>query len=265
MKKTLTFLLFTISFTLINAQYDLTSFATNNSSGTAVENDSKKIFYSSNFVQATNDVLHTVDLTLSSDIDTILFPVTVDGEISPLTGYDGNSDTLTLEVAVGYWGNMNTKPEVTTTNADFTISNRFDSYTYEDQTVTTSGTSQLYDQFKFIEGEIDTIKIVVTDGLFSLNNITIRSTNATVVTDIGQSFFAEKGIHIPNPMVNDQLIIPLPAGIPSLEVSLMSLDGQNIISKEITAYSNSIDVAELKGVYILKEYHKGTYEKIVIP
>jgi len=263
MKKIFSTFLLAVSLSATYAQYDLTSFATNNSTGTYVENGDGDLYYSDNFTN-TYPATHSVDLTSVTGPDTIFFPVNVEGQITPNSGELSDLDTLVIEIAVGYWGNTSTKPDVTTNNADFTISNKYNAYTYEDQSIEL-GTSEVYNEFKFVEGETDTVRIVVTDGLFTLNRIYIRSTNATVISNSGnEDYFAEKGIHIVNPVVNDQLTINLPTEIPSMNVSLMNLEGQELVAKQITAYDNTMDVADLKGVYILREHTQGTYKKIVI-
>ena len=246
------------------AQYDLTDFATNESSQTLVANDGGDLFYSSNFTN-TISALHSVDLNSATGPDTIFFPVTIDGEVYPTDGPNGSKDTLTLEIAVGYWGNINTtNASLVTSNADFTIKNKFASYTYTDQSRTSGGSSELYDEFKFIEGEIDTVMVIVTDGFLSLDHMYLRSTNATVISNANNDLFGVNGATIRNPIENGELLIQLPKEVSSATVALLSLEGQIIETKEITATNNSFNVSTLKGMYILKDLSTSSVKKLII-
>ena len=133
---------FFLTFTMIsiisfsNAQYDITDFASNNLSFFSIDNLSEYLHYSSNFSNTVAEALHTVDLSSVSGPDTIFFPVSIDNEIVPLTGLNTTQDTLTIEIAVGYWGNNNSA--IRTNNADFTVKNSFNSYDYIDCLLYTS-------------------------------------------------------------------------------------------------------------------------------
>ena len=264
MKHSISIIALALTFYNAFAQYDLTGFATNNSNSSAIANDGGNLFYSSNF---TNDLaaLHTVDLNNATGPDTIIFPVTIAGEIIPSTGINASNDTLTIEIAVGYWGNTNNTANPSTSNTDFTIKNRFASYEYTNQSRSSGGSSKLYDEFKFIEGETDTVMIIVTAGTFVLDNMYIRSTNATVISNAGDGLFDENGATISNPVVGGELSIQLPNDISSASVALLSMEGKVIETKEVTTANNSFDVSKLKGgMYFLKDLSSASVKKVII-
>ena len=244
-------------------QYDLTDFATNNANNFPIANNSGDLFYSNNFSNTVNAGLHTVDLNNATGPDTIFFPVTISSDITP-AGLTQSYDTLTIEVAVGYWGNNNSA--IRTLNANFTIKNKYNSYDYVNQSRNTKAASALYDEFKFVEGEVDTLLVIVTAGLLSLDHMYIRSTNATVVTNLGEEnhFFEDGNVVISNPVQDDQLTIGLPTDISSATIALVSLEGRLIETKDITANDNSFDVSNLQGMYFLRELSTGSMKKIII-
>jgi len=262
MKLSISIIALALTFYNAFAQYDLTDFATNDANNTAIGNDGGYLYYSSNF---TNDLaaLHTVDLNNATGPDTIIFPVTIAGEIIPSTGINASNDTLTIEIAVGYWGNNNS--EIRTLDADFTIKNKFASYEYTDQSRNQRGSSALYDEFKFIEGETDTVMVIITAGVFTLDHMYIRSTNATVISNAGDGLFDENGATISNPVVDGELSIQLPNDISSASVALLSMEGKVIKTKEITTANNSFDVSYLKGgMYFLKDLSTASVKKVII-
>ena len=264
MKKTIitsiTSVLFAVS---ANAQYDLTDFATNNSTGTNVENNLGDLYYSSNFSNTVSAALHTVDLTSSTGPDTIYFPVSIDGEIYPTDGPNGEKDTLRLEIAVGFWG-LHTNYSIATTEADFTIQNKFESYSYTNQTRNTQGASKVYDEFTFVEGDVDTVKVIVTAGLFSLDRLYIRSSNVSVLSNASQGIFDQSNAVVNNPVVGNLMTINLPQDVTTTTISLLSLDGQVIETKHITKTDNSFDVSNLSGIYLLRELSTASVKKVVI-
>jgi len=265
MKKTILFFALIGLYFNSYTQYDLTDFATNSSTGTRVENNSGDLFYSANFSNSVNVNLHAVDLNSTTGPDTIYFPVTIAGEIFPESSSDITNDTLTIEIAVGYWGN-GSNATIKTLNADFTVKNRYDSYDYVNQSRNTGGSSILYDKFKFVEGKIDTLLVVVTGGLLSLDRLYIRSSNATIVTNLGfeNNFFENENVTIKNPVENGLLSINLPEDISSTTIALIGIDGRVIETKEVTTYDNHFNVENLNGVYYLKELVTGSTKKIII-
>jgi len=245
------------------AQFDLTDFATISVSDSLVHNNLGYLYYSDNFNNLENSGLHTVDLTTATGPDTIFFPVTVAGEIIPSSSPNGLRDTLTLDIAVGYWGRF-TDWSLATTNAYFTIKNKFNSYSYSNISRNAAGSASSYDQFKFVEGEADTIMVIVTAGLFSLDHMKITSTNATVLTNAGAGVFEDENTLVTNPVVDGQLIINIGELAESATVALFSLDGQLIDSKEISATDNTFDVSALSGMYLLRDMRTGSMKKVVI-
>jgi len=266
MKKTILSIYILIAISVYtHAQYDLTDFATNGSTSTRVQNNGGDLFYSANFSNSVNPGLHVVNLNSTVGPDTIYFPVTIAGDIFPVGSNDISYDTLTIEIAVGYWGN-GSDASIKTLDADFTVKNRYNSYDYVKQSRSQSGTSEIYNEFKFVEGETDTLRVIVTAGLLSLDNLFIRSSNATVVANLGfeNQFFEDENVTISNPVENGLLTISVPENTSSATVALVSLDGSIIETKEITSKDNSINVESLNGVYYLRELTTGSTKKIII-
>jgi len=252
-----------LGLTLSNAfaQYDLTDFATNDSTSTRVENNSGNLFYSSNFSNAVEVALHSVDLNSVTGPDTIFFPVTIDGEVYPTDGSNGSKDTLKLEIAVGYWGFNSI---LNTTDANFTVKNKIESYNFTGISRDERGTNEEYNEFSFVEGEVDTIKVIVTAGIFTLDRMYIRSTNASVISNAEEGLFDGDGAIVNNPVTNGELSIQLSSDITSATIALLSMEGKVIETKEITSTNNSFDVSQLKGMYFLKDISTGNFKKIII-
>jgi len=243
-------------------QYDLTNFDVNETESTRIENNGGDLFYSSNFVSKSNDNLQVAGLSNAAGPDTAFFPVTVAGEITPSSGVNTSHDTLTIEVAVGYWGNKNSS--IRTLEADYTIKNRYASYAYTNQSRNTAGASELYDEFKFVEGETDTVMLIVTAGRLALDRIYVRASNATVISDASDDLFGKNGATVSNPVTDGDLSILLPSDISSTNIALLSMEGRIIETKEITATNNSFDVSRLKGMYFLKDLSTASFKKVII-
>jgi len=128
----------------------------------------------------------------------------------------------------------------------------------------------------FIENTTDSIKIIVNQGALVLNASGFRiysidgasnssSFNSpTVITDIKDGLFNDENVHITNPVSNGLLTIHLPSDARSTEVELLSLEGNTVLSQEISPSHRTIDVSGLKGLYLLREVSTGSIKKIII-
>ena len=241
------------------AQYTLDTSAT---AAVRVENNdaNQYITYSSGFSNTINTALHVANVTSTND--TVYFPVKVEG-IIPSDAQDTDFDTLKVNIAIRAYG-VSSSPTTATTDADFIYFNKYDSYEYTDFTKTGGGVS-LYQSFRFVENQTDTIKVVLTAGQLSFDRFEIGYGSKEVISNTSYELFKDSETKIYNPVSDGMLEIVLPSDITSAELVLFSLEGELVMSNTITTSENRIDVSSLsKGMYLLTDKKTGSTKKIVI-
>ena len=241
------------------AQYTLDTSAT---AAVRVENNdaNQYITYSSGFSNTINTALHVANVTSTND--TVYFPVKVEG-IIPSDAQDTDFDTLKVNIAIRAYG-VSSIPTTATTDAYFTYFNKYDSYEYSNFSKTNGGVS-LYQPFKFVENQTDTLKIVLTAGQLSFDRFEIGYGSQEVVTNSAQPLFGDQGANVNNPVSDGMLAIGLPSDVTSAELLLFSLEGELVMSQTVTTSENRIDVSSLsKGMYLLTDKKTGSTKKIVI-
>jgi len=241
-----------------NAQYDLLAIPANTIA--SVENNSGYITYSDAFTISQNIFLHYT--SSSAGNDTIYFPVTV-GEIIPDTEEDTDVDTLAIDIALRlFHGNSGTESFVT--DASFTYSNKYDSYEYTDLSIL--GGNNFYQTFKFVENQVDTIKVITTSGDITLDRIYVNSTGQEVISSLQSDLFGEHGVSFQNPVQAKQLSFSqFPSDFVATDISLISMEGQVVLTKHITLSDNSIDLATIpSGLYLMRDETTASSKKLMI-
>jgi len=224
------------------------------------ENNNQYITYSSGFSNAINSALHVSSVTSTND--TVYLPLKVEGVV-PSNTEDTEFDTLKVNIAIRAYGVVS-KPELATTDADFKYFNKYDSYEYSDFTKTGGGVS-LYQTFRFVENQTDTLKVVLTAGQLSFDRFEINYLTQEVVTNSSHELFSINGARVTNPVTDGILTIDLPLEINSAELALFNLKGEIVHEKKITSTENQLFVSELEtGIYVLVDKNSGSTKKIVI-
>jgi len=245
MKRIFLFTLTFVSF-LTNAQtlFELSGFAGTSISDSLIETNTNYFTNSENVATPSN-------LTFLYDGDTSFFHYTV-GSIADGVGSGGTDDThdtLELDLAIASW--------IQTDGATYTISNKHGTYTHEN----ISGVTNNYNSFKFVEGESDTVMIIVTAGTLAMDKLRITSITNNVITSIVDPLSSSKTI-ISNPVINEKLSIDLNGLRASFE--LVSLEG-NILKEIEVEGSKEVNLNGLNsGLYILRDRNTNNYRKIMI-
>jgi len=241
---------------LSNAQYNLLSVPEN--ATTSVENNSGNITYSSDFIISQNNFLHYT--SSSAGNDTIYFPVTV-GEIIPDTDEDTDVDTLVIDISFKIFeGTSGTETFVN--DASFTYFNKIDTYEYTDVT----GGHILKHSFRFVENQIDTLKVIITAGDITFDRFEINSTGQEVISNIQNDLFGEHSVSFQNPVEAGELSFSkFPSDFVATNVSLISMEGEVLVSKQITTSDNSIDLSHVPaGLYLMRDETTGSSKKVMI-
>jgi len=197
---------------------------------------------------ATSD---NINLTNVPAGDTIMLFYTV-GEINDpsIQGSSVGHDTLTLDLAFVPWAG--------TSNAAYTISYNRGSFSYSNISGITEGN---YDTYKFLEGETDTIMVIINSGTVYFDRFDVNSTSDNVVTNTEQGLSSSNTL-ITNPVEEGVLSIYLEGQATSLE--LLNLSGNVVKQFEVNG-SASIGVHELvSGLYILRDTNSNSFKKIMI-
>ena len=243
--KHLLFLTITFISLFTNAQtlFDLSTYAGTATTGYGIETDSDHFTNSGNVATPTN-------LTYLNENDTSFFHYTV-SSIADGIGVGGSDslDTLILDLAVASWNQS--------AAATYTISSKRFSYTHSNIT----GQATNYDTFKFLEGESDTIMIVVTAGTLAMDKLRITSTNDNVITNLIDPLSSSNTI-VSNPVIDGSLSIDLNGLNASLE--LVSLDGNTLKEIEVKG-SIEVNLNNLNsGIYILRDRNSRHFRKIMV-
>jgi len=240
------------------AQYDLLGVPANTL--TSVENNSGYVSYSANFSISQHNFLHFTNSSTGND--TIYFPVTI-GEIVPDTEEDTDVDTLVIDITLRLFdGNSGTESFVT--DATLSYLNKYDSYEYTDLNI--SGGTNFTHSFKFVENQIDTIKVVIASGDIAIDRFYINSTGQEVVSNVYTDLFGEYGVNFQNPVKAKQLsFFQFPSDFRATDISLISMEGQVVLSKHITSANHSIDLSHVPaGLYLMRDETTGSSKKLMI-
>ena len=236
MKKVLNIFLF-LCFSSSFAQYDLAQFenATVNTTIHPDINTEPGIYFSGDIVPGNiNNLVFG---------DTMYLPYTV-GAIAEHSGID----TLKLDISVKGWNHLSTP--------SFTFSNRQNTYTFTDVPVRTNSTGT----FSLIEGEVDTLKVVVLSGSLQLDAITIH-TGGEIILDPSKGLQSNE-VTVSNPVEEGVLTIDLNGYHTELE--LISMQGE-VVKSFVVEGNDQISVSDLTaGVYILRDKQTASFRKIMI-
>jgi len=208
--------------------------------------------YSSN-VAATNVNAYLVDLN-ANDTAFVVFTVgsLTAGENGSGATHDTH-DTLTLEGRFVTYSN--------TASPVCTFFNKYDSYSHSGFGGV-NAQSSVWRSFKFVEGETDTLFLVVNSGYVELDYIGIRTDNSEIISEATNGNSAIENAIISNPVSNDMLSINLQGNTANFE--LVSLEGNVLKSFEVND-SDEISVNDIDaGMYILREANTANYRKIII-
>jgi len=233
------FLLLIVSSTF--GQFDLAPYADGVSNpSTHVENNSGNITYSSQVVN--QGPIHSLSIN-----DTAYFICNV-SSLVPESGNNTNVDTLNVSIRVlSYNG----------TDGAYTIYNRYESHSRSGL----SDVTNVANSFTFVEGQVDTVKLVVTNGTFVLDKYIVDINSINVISDVSNELSATNAI-INNPVTNGELEINL--GGRNADLELVSYDGQVVKSFTIQGH-DKISVADLNnGMYLLRGVNSPSYRKIII-
>jgi len=244
--KQLILVLTLIATTFVNAQnyVDLSTFAGTAVSGSRLDNNEVYYSYSANVTGTGSST------TIVNAGDTVFLHYTV-GNINDaaIQGSSTGNDTLELDLAFVSWRE--------TTDASYTISYNLGSYFYTN----INGVHSSYDTYKFLEGETDTIMIVITTGNVEFDRFDVNSTTDNVITNIEHGLLSSNTI-ITNPVEDGLLSIDLDGHSTSLE--LLNLSGKIVKQFEVNG-SETVDVHELvSGLYILRDISSNSFKKIMI-
>jgi len=259
-------LLSTVTF-MAKAQYVLDQ---NLSGEQVIENNNAYMLYpTGNFVNRTDNLLSTY--VHNGINDTILFPVSV-GAITPTdpSSDDTGFDTLMVDIAFesfGYSGAADYATSIHHTKAaSYTIYSRFNTYSFTNISPTAGGYT-VYKSYKFKENSIDTLKLVVTGGTLSLDRIRLDFGTKSVIANASQDLFGDgkNAAHFNNPVKEGQLSISLPNDFTSASITLISMEGIVVASKEIRQGDSTVDVSHLKsGLYLIRDTNTGSTTKVMI-
>jgi len=218
------------------AQYDLAQHA-NLSADLRLDPDTDTgIYFSGSITPANTNYLVAGD--------TMYFPYTV-GSIAAHSGID----TLVLDIAIVNW--LGT--EVST----FTFSNKYDNYTFTD----VQKRQDAVGTFKLLEGQVDTLKLVMISGNLEFDNVTIRAAGSEIILDPSKGLQSSK-VTISNPVENGQLVIDLNGETVDLE--LISVQGE-VVKSFVVEGNYTLPVADLtSGMYILRDKQNASFRKIML-
>ena len=153
-----------------------------------IENNSEYITYTSSVVDKSN--LHELSVN-----DTAYLIYTV-SSIEPINDVNTIHDILEITLGVAGW--------LATANADVTISYRYGTYNYSGL----NGSQTQDETYKFVEGEIDTIKIIVTAGVWDFDRIDITKALPVVISNI-TNYLSTSNATINNPVFDGMLNVNL--------------------------------------------------------
>ena len=112
-----------------------------------------------------------------------------------------------------------------------------------------------------MEGETDTIMIVINAGTVEFDRFDINSTADNVITNSEQGLLSLNTV-LTNPVENGVLSIYLDGQVASLE--LLNLSGNVVKQFEVNG-TTEIAVGELvPGLYILRDVDSNSFKKIMI-
>ena len=220
------------------AQYDLAAFAADDSQNISFNSTSSSVFFSASVTSAPNMYTN----------DTLYFPCTV-SSITPASGETNSTDTLELDISVqSHWA---------TESPTITVSNRLNSYTFNNvgDLVHSVGT------YRFVEGEVDTLKVVVNSSILAFHGIILQKTTSSVILNSSKDLLTSQAT-ISNPVENGLLSIDLNDAVAELE--LLNMQGEIVKSFAVNG-KGTFSVSDLTaGIYVLRDTQGVSFRKIMI-
>ncbi len=229
------------------------------------------------FTNGTSNELNAVNVSGNEIVlavgDSLLVETSVTaGTITPTTGENSSVDTLVIR---NFLGRLYTIDNAASEYATLSVYNSFSSYDIVAESLGDAGTYNRTQEFtpsisgfemKFVEGEKDTLVIVnnSTQDIF-LRVFQLRYSISQVISNTPTDLLNQESVlTITNPIENDVLTLNFLSDM-SLDVELISLEGQLLARKSVSQDDNTIDVAHLDaGTYILRELTTNSSRLLII-
>jgi len=177
-----------------------------------------------------------------------------------------NFDTISVQVYPF------TRNSSTTEAGSITIETMKSSYHSEVSVAEGFASNIFFSNIKLVENTIDTILITNTSANVNLliDVMVIRTSycgaSCQVISNIKGDLFGEANILITNPLKGETLeLFNIPSDIHSIDLELLSLQGEVLLSKSITHDDSKVDISSLKaGLYVIRDTKTGSSKKIVV-
>ena len=266
-----TLLLFTLllSSAIVQAQYDITSYAQKSmiTSNDLVWVAVDKYNNASDFILSSGITNQTDWIWEMNELDTLRLPL----ELGGMDFSTKDNDTLHLTMIARLNRGGKGYP---IEGAEMKIENKYDAYEASDIWISNDDANGDFDNFattfthtyRFVENSIDTVIITVPNNVAGTAPLYIAGIwfyvgdNSSVITSISTDLFASEDIFITNP-VEDMMNIDLNGH--STMLSLYSLDGVKVKSFEVNGEA-SVDLSDIgKGMYILRDEQSSSIMKIL--
>jgi len=200
--------------------------------------------------------------TLSPGSSTGLVISMGDIEASPNT----NFDTITVQV-YPFIRNVST-----TEAGSMSLESMKSSFYGESSIAEGFGSNVFFSNVKLVENTIDTILITNTSANVSItvDVMVIRTSYCgalcEVISNIQGDLFGEGNVLITNPLRGETLeLFNIPSDVSAIALELLSLQGDVLLSKNITHDDSSLDISTLNaGIYIIRDTNTGSTKKIVV-